>query len=163
MRHAWPVFTLTTLFMLLLAVPSLFLSVEQNQLADAPGQAEAVQAGRVLQNALGGAVNPDTYVIDTGRPGGVYVAKNFAALGGTSPESLWGQTAVVKAVTWPTDKTAGEIRASAGAGFVDRTGQYALMNVAPYGDALSNSARDLNDRLKDQTSDHRARPSRARR
>jgi RND superfamily putative drug exporter len=149
MRHAAPVFTVTTLFMLLLAVPSLFLSVEQNQLADAPDQAEAVQAGRVLQTALGGAVNPDTYVIDTGRPGGVYRAANFAALSDIA-RSLSAEKAVVKAVTWPTDRTAAEVRAEGGAGFVDRTGQYALMNVAPYGDALSNSARDLNDRLKEQ-------------
>ena len=122
MRHAAPVFTLTTIFMLLLAVPSLFLSVEQNQLADAPGQAQAVQAGRVLQASLGGAVNPDTYVIDTGRAGGVYQPSNFAALG-VFAKRLAGQTAVVKSVTWPTDKTAAQIRAAGGAGLVDKTGQ----------------------------------------
>ncbi len=149
MRHAAPVFTLTTIFMLLLAVPSLFLSVEQNQLADAPGQAQAVQAGRVLQASLGGAVNPDTYVIDTGRAGGVYQPSNFAALG-VFAKRLAGQTAVVKSVTWPTDKTAAQIRAAGGAGLVDKTGRYALMNVAPYGDSLSNSARDLNTRLKEE-------------
>jgi putative drug exporter of the RND superfamily len=151
MDHAAPVFAVTTAFMVLLAVPSIFLSVEQNQLADAPGQAEAVQAGRVLQDSLGGAVNPDTYVIDTGRPGGVYEAANFAALGDFA-KRLSAQTAVVKAVTWPTDKTAAEIRAGDGDGFVDETGRYALMNIAPYGDSLSNSARDLNDRLKQEKS-----------
>ncbi len=149
MDHAAPVFAVTTAFMVLLAIPSIFLSVEQNQLADAPGQAEAVQAGRVLQDSLGGAVNPDVYVIDTGRSGGVYEAANFAALGDFA-KRLSAQTAVVKAVTWPTDKTAAEIRAGGGDGFVDETGRYALMNVAPYGDSLSNSARDLNDRLKQE-------------
>jgi RND superfamily putative drug exporter len=148
MRHAVPVFALSTLVMVLLAIPSAWLSVEQNQLADAPSQAQAVQAGRVLQASLGGAVNPDTYVIDTGKPGGVYEARNFAALGDFA-DRVAEQKSVVKSVTWP-DRTAAQIRADGGAGIVDQTGQYALMNIAPYEDSLSNSARDLNDYLKDQ-------------
>ena len=69
-------------------MPSLFLSVEQNQLADAPSQARGGAGRARAPAALGGAVNPDTYVIDTGRPGGVYVAKNFAALGRLRQEPL---------------------------------------------------------------------------
>src|SRR5262245_1641820 len=148
MRHAAPVFTVTALVMILLAIPSAWLSVEQDQLADAPQQAEAVQAGRVLQASLGGAVNPDIYVIDTGRPGGVYEASNFAALGDFA-ERTRQEKSVVLAVTWP-HRTAAEIRAEGGAGIVDETGRYALMNIAPYEDSLSNSARDLNDYLKRQ-------------
>jgi RND superfamily putative drug exporter len=148
MRHAAPVFTIAALAMIALAIPAFQLSVEQNQLADAPSQAQAVQAGRVLQASLGGAVNPDTLVIDTGRAGGVYQPANFAAIGSFA-QRLGDQTAVVKSVTW-TDKTPQQVQALNGAGLVDRNGQFALLNVAPYGDSLSNSARDLNDLLKEE-------------
>jgi RND superfamily putative drug exporter len=150
MRHALPVFTVATLFMLLLAAPALRLSVNQNQLADSPSGSEAVQAGRVLQAALGGAVNPNTYVIDTGRPDGVYAPATYARLGQLA-QTLAADTSVVKSVTWASPgTTAAALRASGGAGLVDATGRYALMDVAPYGDALSASGRHLNDLMRQQ-------------
>jgi RND superfamily putative drug exporter len=148
MRHAGPVFAITLVIMLALAIPAIKLSVEQNQLADAPSQAQAVQAGRVLQDALGGAVNPNTYVIDTGQPGGVYQAQNYAALGQFSRE-LATHKDVVKFATWPT-LTAAQVKARGGAGIVDPTGRYALMYVAPYQDSLSAGARKLNDLMESE-------------
>jgi uncharacterized membrane protein YdfJ with MMPL/SSD domain len=147
MRRAGWVFAVTLVVMLALAAPSLSLSVNQNILEDAPSEAEAVQAGRVLQDALGGAVNPNVYVIDTGEPDGVYQPTTFARLTGLA-DDLRAEDEVVMSVTWP-DLTPQELRAAGGAGIVDETGQYALMNVAPYGDSLSDSARALNTLMED--------------
>src|SRR5262249_20816103 len=138
------------LIMLALAVPALRLSVNQNQLADSPSGSEAVQAGRVLQASLGGAVNPNTYVIDTGRADGVYDPTTYARLGQLA-KTLGDDSSVVKSVTWASPGTsAAAFRASGGAGLVDATGRYALMDVAPYGDALSASGRHLNDLMRSE-------------
>ena len=45
------------------------MGIHQDQLADAP-DVEAVQAGRLVSAELGGAANPNVYVVDTGRAGG---------------------------------------------------------------------------------------------
>jgi RND superfamily putative drug exporter len=60
---------------------------------------------------------------------------------------------VVKSVTWPQGVTAEQFRASGGGGLVDATGRYALMNVAPLGDSLSDSARSLNATLERMEAD----------
>jgi len=151
MRHARAVFALALIAMLALAAPSLGLSLHQNALADAPAASEAVQAGRILQTALGGAVNPDTLVIDTGRANGAYDPAAYARIGAFAAQ-LRGLS-VVKSVTWPQGVTAEQFRASGGGGLVDATGRYALMNVAPLGDSLSDSARSLNATLKRSEAD----------
>jgi uncharacterized membrane protein YdfJ with MMPL/SSD domain len=101
-----------------------------------------------MQDALAGAVNPNTYVIDTGQPDSVYQPATFTRLTGLANE-LRAERDVVMSVTWP-DKTPEQLKAAGGAGIVDRTGRYALMNVAPYGDSLSDSARRLNTLMQDE-------------
>jgi RND superfamily putative drug exporter len=148
MRRAGAVLAVTIVVMLALAAPSLGLSVNQNALADAPGEAEAVQAGRILQASLGGAVNPDTLVIDTGRRGGADEDGTLDAITAFAND-LRGRTEVVRGVTWPESiDDPAAFREAAGEGLIDPTGRYVLLGVAPIGDALSASARSLNDLLE---------------
>jgi RND superfamily putative drug exporter len=148
MRRAVPVFAITAAAMLVLAAPSASLSVNQDALQDLPGSVESVQAGRALQEALGGAVSPDTLVIDTGKENGVYEPATIARLDSFA-DGLRARTELVHGVAWPTQTDAEGFRADS-AGLVDPTGRYALMNVAPIGDPLSDSARDLNALLDRQ-------------
>ncbi|MEW6581863.1 MAG: MMPL family transporter [Actinomycetota bacterium] len=151
MRRAVPVFTVTAVVMLALAVPSLSLSVNNDALEDLPGSVESVQAGRVLQDALGGAVSPDTLVIDSGRPGGVFDPATVTRLDAFA-DGLRQRTDLVRGVAWPSRTDAEGFRRES-QGLVDPTGRYALMNVAPLGDPLSDTARDLNDLLEDRKGD----------
>ena len=69
---------------------------------------------------------------------------NFAALGFRRGS---GAHRTGQRCTWPSDRR----RALSGqptGGIVDRTGRYALMQVAPSGDPLSDSARELNDLME---------------
>lgn len=148
MKRAVPVFAITAIAMLALAVPSASLSVNQNALEDLPGHVESVQAGRALQASLGGAVSPDTLVIDTGKENGVYDPATIARLDAFA-DDLRTQTQLVRGVQWPAETDDAGFKA-ASQGLVDPTGRYALMNVAPIGDPLSDSARDLNTLLDKQ-------------
>ncbi len=68
---AIPVAAVALIALVALAGQSTNLSIDQDELADAPN-VESVQAGRIVRAELGGTLNPDTYVIDTGRAGGAY-------------------------------------------------------------------------------------------
>ncbi len=117
------------------------MSIHQDELADAP-DVEAVQAGRLVRDALGGTLNPDVYVIDSGRAGGVYDPGTIAALAAVADDLR--AAPAVGGVTWPSVTEPAAFRRAAEGGLVDATGRYALMQVAPLGDPLSDSARDLN-------------------
>jgi uncharacterized membrane protein YdfJ with MMPL/SSD domain len=148
MKRAVPVFAITAIAMLALAIPSASLSVNQNALEDLPGHVESVQAGLALQASLGGAVSPDTLVIDTGKENGVYDPTTVSRLDSFA-DDLRTRTEFVRGVQWPEQTDDAGFRA-ASEGLVDPTGRYALMNVAPIGDPLSDSARDLNALLDEQ-------------
>jgi putative drug exporter of the RND superfamily len=122
------------------------MSIDQDELADAP-KVESVQAGRLVRAELGGTLNPDIYVVDTGRPDGAYDPATIAALGKVA-DGFRAQPDIVSGVTWPSATDPEAFRAAAEGGLVDRTGQYALMQVAPRGDPLSESARELNDLME---------------
>lgn len=124
------------------------LGIDQDELADAPG-VESVQAGRLVRDELGGTLNPNTYVIDTGRAGGAFDPATVDALGDVA-DDLREEYAVVSGVTWPSSREPAAFRAAAEGGLVDPTGRFALMSVAPRGDALSPSARALNDLMEDR-------------
>jgi uncharacterized membrane protein YdfJ with MMPL/SSD domain len=145
MKRAVPVFAITAIAMLALAIPSASLSVNQNALEDLPGHVESVQAGLALQESLGGAVSPDTLVIDTGKEGGAYEQATVARLDAFA-DDLRARTETVRGVQWPIPTDEAGFRA-ASEGLVDPSGRYALMNVAPIGDPLSDSARELNTLL----------------
>ena len=142
MKHALPVFAAAAIVMIALAIPSRSLSVNQDALADAPSKAEAVQAARVIQGVAEGAANPDTLVIDTGRPGGVYASAGTLT---AFANQLRTQTDTVRGVTWPQATPSQAVLRRAG--LEDPTGRYALMDVAPLSDALSPQARQLNNLL----------------
>jgi uncharacterized membrane protein YdfJ with MMPL/SSD domain len=57
---------------------------------------------------------------------------------------------IVSGVTWPDTTDPAAFRAAAQDGLVDATGRYALMSVAPRGDPVSDSARALNDAMRDR-------------
>ncbi|HVH00140.1 MAG TPA: MMPL family transporter [Miltoncostaeaceae bacterium] len=122
------------------------MSIDQDELADAP-KVESVQAGRLVRAELGGTLNPDIYVIDSGRPDGAYDPATITALGKVA-DGFRAQPDIVSGVTWPSATDPEAFRAAAEGGLVDRTGQYALMQVAPRGDPLSESARELNDLME---------------
>jgi RND superfamily putative drug exporter len=109
---------------------------------------EAVHAGRLVAAELGGAANPNVYAIDTGRPGGAYDPGVIRTLDGVA-DDLRDQD-MVSGVTWPDTTDPAAFRAAAQDGLVDATGRYALMSVAPKGDPVSDSARALNDAMRDR-------------
>jgi RND superfamily putative drug exporter len=127
------------------------MSIHQDELADAP-DAAAVQAGRLVRAELGGTFNPNVYVIDTGRAGGAYEPETIASLGRVA-DDLRAADDVVSGVTWPSATDPAAFRAAAEGGLVDATGRYALMQVAPHGDELSESARGLNALMRDRRTD----------
>jgi RND superfamily putative drug exporter len=136
-----PVAGVVLVCLLSLAATAGGMSIHQDELADAP-DLEATQAGRLVRAELGGAFNPDVYVIDSGRAGGVYRPAVLRGLGEVA-DGLRARADVVSGVTWPSTSDPDAFRAAAG-GIVDPTGRYALMQVAPHGDSLSDSARALN-------------------
>jgi RND superfamily putative drug exporter len=142
-----PVAAIALAGLVLLAMQAPKMSIHQDQLADAP-DVEAVHAGRLISAELGGAANPDVYVIDTGRAGGAYDPGVIRTLDGVA-DDLRGQD-MVSGVTWPDTTDPAAFRAGAQDGLVDATGRYALMSVAPQGDPVSDSARALNDVMRDR-------------
>jgi len=131
-----------------LAWQSPALSINEDSLQAAPN-VESVQAARLVRAELGGAANPDVFVIDTGRAGGAYVPGTIAALGRVA-EDLRAQHGTVSGVTWPRATDPAAFRRAAQGGLVDSTGRYALMRVAPLGDELSDSARRLDGLMRDR-------------
>ncbi len=136
-----------------LAGQSTSMSIHQDQLSDAR-DVEAVQAGRLVRAELGGTLNPDVYVIDSGRGDGVYTRRTLEGVARVA-DQLRSERAVVSGVTWPSTTDPAAFRRAAEGGLVDATGRYALLQVSPHGDPLSDSARDLNALMrakKDQVS-----------
>jgi RND superfamily putative drug exporter len=148
-----PVALLALMALLVLAGSAGRMGIHQDQLADAP-DLEATRAGLLVRDELGGTFNPDTWVIDTGRPGGVYEPRTVAGLADVA-RGLRAERDVVGGVTWPTTTDPQAFRAAA-ADLVDPTGRYALMDVAPHGDELSPSARALNALMADRADEVRA-------
>lgn len=138
---AMPVAAVVLIALVGLAAQSTGLSIHQDQLADSP-DVESVQAGRIVRAELGGSLNPDVYVIDSGRAGGVYEPGVITSLGRVA-DDLRARTDVVSGVTWPEATDVAGFRRAAEGGLVDRTGRFALMQVAPHGDEQSASARAL--------------------
>ncbi len=138
---AIPVAAIVLLGLVALASQFSGMGIHPDSLADAP-DVEAVQAGRLVRAELGGAANPNVYVIDTGRAGGVYDARTLQTLEGVAGD-LRAESSVVSGVIWPSQTDPDRFRDEAG-GIVDATGRYALMDVAPTGDGASESARSLN-------------------
>ena len=123
------------------------MSIDRDELADAPN-VESVHAGRLVRAELGGTLNPDIYVIDTGRPDGAYDRATIAALGRVA-DGFRAQPDIVSGVTWPSATDPEAFRAAAEGGLVDRTGAVRPdAQVAPRGDPLSDSARELNDLME---------------
>ncbi|MGE3140882.1 MAG: MMPL family transporter, partial [Thermoleophilia bacterium] len=143
-----PLVAVALVALLALAGQSGGMSIHQDQLADAP-DLESTQAGLLVREELGGTFNPNTYVIDTGRAGGAYDPATIAGLHDVA-EGLRAEDDVVSGVTWPATTDPEAFRAAAEHGLVDRTGRYALMQVAPHGDELSPSARELNTLMEDR-------------
>ena len=148
---AIPVAAVALVALVALAGQSANLSIDQDELADAPN-VESVQAGRLVRAELGGTLNPDVYVIDTGRAGGAYDPATIDRLGDIA-DDFRSEYGVVSGVTWPLTRDPERFQAAAEGGLVDATGRYALMQVAPRGDPLSDSARQLNDLMQDRKAD----------
>jgi RND superfamily putative drug exporter len=148
---AIPVAAIALVALVALATQAGNMSIHQDELADAPDVA-SVQAGRLVRAELGGSFNPNTYVIDTGRAGGAYEPETIASLGRVAGD-LRAADEVVSGVTWPSATDPEGFRAAAQGGLVDQTGRYALMQVAPHGDELSDSARGLNALMRDRKAD----------
>jgi RND superfamily putative drug exporter len=145
---AAPLALLLAVGLVALAAQAPGMGIHQDALADAP-DVESVQAGRVVQAELGGAGAPGVFAIDTGRAGGVYATSTLDALAAAA-DGLRAERGVVAGVTWPRATDPDAFRAAAEGGLVDATGRYALMSVAPLGDAESASARALNDLMADR-------------
>lgn len=139
---AMPVAAIVLVALVGLAAQSTGMSIHQDELADSPG-VESVQAGRLVRAELGGSLNPDVYVIDSGRAGGIYDARTIASLGRVAHD-LRADSGVVSGVTWPRAGDVAGFRRAAEGGLVDSSGRFALMQVAPRGDEQSASARALN-------------------
>ena len=140
---AIPLVAVALVALLALAAQSGGMSIHQDQLADAP-DLESTRAGLLVREELGGTFNPNTYVIDTGRPGGAFEPATITALHDVA-EGLRAEADVVSGVTWPSTTDPSAFRAAAQQGLVDPAGRFALMQVAPHGDEMSPSARALND------------------
>ena len=145
-----PVAAIALAGIVLLALQAPNMNIHQDALADAP-DVPAVQAGRLVAAELGGAANPNIYVIDTGSAGGAYAPATVTALDQVADQLR--QEASVSGVTWPDTADPSAFRAAARDGLVDSTGRYALMGVAPHGDAVSDSARTLNTVMRDREAD----------
>jgi len=143
---AMPVAALVLVALAALAAQSTGLGIHQDQLTDSP-DVESVRAGRLVRAELGGGLNPDVYVIDSGRPGGIYDAATIASLDRVA-DGLRGRSDVVSGVTWPGATDIAGFRRAAAGGLVDPTGRFALMQVAPRGDEQSASARELNSLME---------------
>ncbi|HTI32575.1 MAG TPA: MMPL family transporter, partial [Miltoncostaea sp.] len=146
-RFGAPVAAIALAGIVVLALQAPKMGIDQDQLSDAP-DVEAVQAGRLVAHELGGAANPNVYVIDTGRAGGAYDPGVVRTLAGVA-DDLRNQP-MVSGVTWPTTADPAAFRAAAQDGLVDATGRYALMSVAPKGDPVSDPARALNGAMRDR-------------
>lgn len=146
-RGAVPVAAIAIVLLGGLAVQSGTLSINQDSLADGV-PTEANRAGLIVRDELGGAASPNVYVVDSGRADGIYDARTVALLDEAADE-FRARTDIVAGVQWP-DVTTPEALRAAGAGVIDPTGRYALMNVAAHGDPLSHEARALNDLMRDR-------------
>jgi RND superfamily putative drug exporter len=146
-RFGAPLAAVALAGIVVLALQAPKMGIDQDQLSDAP-DVEAVQAGRLVAHELGGAANPNVYVIDTGRAGGAYDPGVVRTLAGVADDL--GNQPMVSGVTWPATTDPAAFRAAAHDGLVDSTGRYALMSVAPKGDPVSDSARALNSAMRDR-------------
>ena len=151
---AVPVAAIALVALVALASQAPNMSIHQDELSDAP-DVPAVEAGRLVRAELGGSFNPNTYVIDTGRDGGAYEPRTIASLGEVADE-LRAADHAVSGVTWPSATDPDGFRGAAEGGLVDETGRFALMQVAPHGDELSDSARELNALMEDRKADVQA-------
>lgn len=142
-RGAVPVAAVCLIALTALALQAGDLNTNQDSLADGV-KTEANAASLIIRDQLGGgAASPNIYVIDSGRPGGIYTADAIAELRSVA-DALRDRSDIVAGVAWPAAATPDGLRAAA-ASVVDPTGRYALMNVAAYGDPLSDQARAVND------------------
>ncbi len=147
-RGAVPVAAVCLIVLGALALQSGDLNMNQDSLADGV-TTEANEAGLIIRDELGGgAASPNIYVIDSGRPDGIYAPGAIAELR-SAADAFRDRADIVAGVTWPSAATPEGLRA-ASAGVIDPTGRYALMNVAAYGDALSDQARAVNDLMLQQ-------------
>lgn len=146
-RGAVPVAAVGLVLLGFLAAQSGTLSINQDALADGV-PTESNRAGLIVRDQLGAAASPNVYVVDTGAAGGAYRPATVTLLGEVADE-FRARTDIVAGVAWPDADTPERLRA-AGAGVVDPTGRYALLNVAAHGDPLSHEARALNDLMRDR-------------
>jgi RND superfamily putative drug exporter len=123
------------------------MGIHPDPLAQLP-DGESARAELIVRDALGGAANPNVLVVDTGRADGVFTPGAATAIDAAAGD-LRARTDTVSGAVWPRTTDAGELR-SAAAGLVDPTGRYALLQVAPLGDELSDSARRLNGLMADR-------------
>lgn len=140
-RAALPVAIIGLAALCALAVQVPRMGIHPDPLAQLP-DVESARAEMIVRDQLGGAANPNVYVVDTGRPDGVFTPAAAAAIEDAAND-LRGRTDTVSGVVWPRTSDPAELRQAA-AGLVDPTGRYALVQVAPLGDELSDSARRLN-------------------
>ena len=109
------------------------MSIHQDELADAP-DVEAVQAGRLVRGELGGSAQPRR-LRHRQRPGRrVYDPGTITALAARRRRPARARRRR-RGVTWPSATDPDGFRRAAEGGLVDATGRFALMQVAPHGDA----------------------------
>lgn len=129
---------LAALAALALQVPS--MGIHPDPLSQLP-DVESARAEQIVRDQLGGAANPNVYVIDTGRRDGVFTGAAAATLQDAA-DDLRRRSDTVSGVVWPRTADPATLRGAA-EGLVDPSGRYALMQVAPIGDELSDSGRRL--------------------
>jgi uncharacterized membrane protein YdfJ with MMPL/SSD domain len=137
MRHARAVAAATTAFLLLLAVPVLWLEVGPGSNKGIPQNLEGVEGLNVISEAVGeGALAPTAIVGDTGRAGGVDSTAVRAAIG----ELEQGLRA---------DPEVAAVRFGEGPQYVDPTGRYFHLDVIGTSEYGSPPALRFVDRLRD--------------
>ena len=138
MRHARAVAAATTAFLLLLALPVLWLEVGPGSNKGIPQNLEGVEGLNVISDAVGeGALAPTAIVGDTGRAGGVDSTGVRAAIG----ELEQGLRA---------DPEVAAVRFGEGPQYVDPSGRYFHMDVIGTSEYGSPPALHFVDRLRDE-------------
>jgi uncharacterized membrane protein YdfJ with MMPL/SSD domain len=137
MRHARAVAAATTAFLLLLALPVLWLEVGPGSNKGIPQNLEGVQGLNVISDALGeGALAPTALVGDTGRPEGVNDTAVRAAIG-TLEQGLRA------------DPEVAAVQFGEGPQYVDPTGRFFHIDVVGKSEYGSPPALHFVDRLRD--------------
>ncbi|MGI9116268.1 MAG: MMPL family transporter [Gaiellales bacterium] len=159
MRRPWPFLVAGSAVLVLLALPTLGISLTPGSNKGLPQQSEAVRGMLQLERTVGeGTLAPSQIVVDGGRPGAIWQPAEIAAIGRLATAlradpAISRQPTAVAALSDVLAKgdTPQRRRQATAGGLADPTGRYALIVAASKAAYGSEEAQSLARRIREST------------